>query len=66
MIYRIFRYDSGREVLREFDDFHLIDDFGLRDVSAEDAHQWVKAGKEHETGLFIDDDGNMQYAEAEG
>ncbi len=26
------------------------------------AHRWVRDGKEHETGLFVDDDGKLRYA----
>ena len=35
-------------------------------VSEEAAHQWVRDGRVHETGLFINDDGKVVYAEAEG
>jgi hypothetical protein len=29
------------------------------------AKAWVRDGKQHETGFWIDDDGIVQYAEAE-
>lgn len=35
-------------------------------IDAEGAHKWVRDGKEHETGLFINDDGEVEYAPAEG
>lgn len=34
-------------------------------VSEQEAHQWVRSKRGHDTGLFIDDDGVAQYAEAE-
>lgn len=39
--------------------------FYFRPVDVAEAHAWVKAGKEHETGLFVDDDGVVQYADPE-
>ncbi len=33
-------------------------------VSTHFAHQWVKGGREHETGLFVED-GEVKYAEPE-
>jgi hypothetical protein len=35
----------------------------FRHIDPPTARLWVKGGKEHETGLFIDDDGRVRYAE---
>jgi hypothetical protein len=34
----------------------------LRRVDGPTAHRWVKAGRLHETGLWVDDTGRIRYA----
>jgi len=67
MIYAI-RITGHHETLVEFSDLESFDDIRRdpdsnidRQVSAAFAHRWVKDGREHETGLFLDD-GEITYA----
>lgn len=70
------RRQGRRETMIEFDDYKSLldenqriqDDGGtcLSILFEGDAKKWVRDGKEHETGLFINDDGNVEYAPAEG
>lgn len=69
MIYAI-RHRGRRDTLVEFESwsrFDLANDFPgmFTEVSTAKAEKWVRDGKEHETGLFINDDGEVVYAEAE-
>ncbi len=76
MIYAIRTNGHGRQTLAEFKSISAMSSatanipvFGhgitMRLVDDEAAHEWVRNGLEHETGLWIDDDGVIQYAEAE-
>lgn len=64
MLYAIRQYGSGREKLVELGQTNDLE-FNDRIVDAHVAHQWVRSGRTHETGLWIDDYGIIQYAEAE-
>lgn len=68
------RRQGRRETMIEFEDYKALldaneriqDDGGepLAILFEDDAHRWVRDGKEHETGLWLD--GNVvRYAEAE-
>lgn len=61
------RTSGMRETLVELDDERMLSAVppALRRVPTYVAHQWVRNGREHETGLFINDDGNVAYAEGE-
>jgi hypothetical protein len=75
MIYAI-RYMNGRHTLMEFDSQAAVSRYTavvptatgvvMRHVDTATARKWVIDGKEHETGLFINDDGSVEYAPAEG
>lgn len=69
MIYAIREYPSGRKTLIELNKGDLGRVWGMEGTyrfTEEEAHEWVRNGREHETGLFINDDGNVEYAPAEG
>lgn len=69
MIYAV-RYSSAdRRTLVEFKGldelYEAAEDRALTFVplSEQEAHQWVRNKREHETGLFIDDDSVVRYAD---
>lgn len=69
MIYATQNCGYGRKTLHELTDSEWKTVFsqvpGWHLVDEETARKYVRDGIEHDTGLFIDDDGNVQYAEAE-
>lgn len=67
MIYAI-RTTGRRETLVELEKEEELSSLGdsHRRVSRSAAARWVTDGKEHETGLFVDDDGMVVYAPKEG
>lgn len=66
--YSIRHHPSGRKTLIEEDVAGLGKVWGREGINRcteEEAHWWVKNGWEHETGLFVDDDGIVRYADPE-
>lgn len=71
MIYAIYTRGS-RETLVQFPSLkalleknrkcEALEDGDFRRVLSAAARQWVLDGKEHETGLFLDDGGKLRYA----
>lgn len=73
MIYAV-RGRGSRKTLLEFESRNAFDTFiyaecgspeSYEPVPAAVARKWVLDGKEHETGLWIDDDGKVRYAPRE-
>jgi hypothetical protein len=67
MIYAIRSIGGGRQTLVEYASkkwLGLAAEFGftVRQVDSATARKWVKDGKEHETGLFIED-GKVRWCE---
>jgi hypothetical protein len=58
---------SGYQTLVEFQNESQMNKAVMRtsQITRAAAEKWVRDGKEHETGYWIDDDGVLQYAEAE-
>ena len=76
MIYAIRQWLNGRQTLVEFESLselrvqnhrseNGLTEASFKQVSRTHAARWVTDGKEHETGLFIDDDGMVVYAPKE-
>jgi hypothetical protein len=67
MIYAIRSVSRTRETLVEYSsekwlNLAKVSGFVVRQVDSATARKWVLDGKEHETGLFVDDDGKLRHA----
>lgn len=67
MIYAIRSIGGTRQTLVEYTSQKWLSlaktsGFTVRQVDSATARKWVLDGKEHETGLFVDNDGKLRYA----
>lgn len=67
MIFLIRTQSTTRTLLEcsesEWSEYFANNPQSYRKVSEDEAHDWVRSQKIHETGLWIDDDGEVRYAE---